>query len=89
MANHKSAIKRIRQNQKRRMRNKQVRSSMRTVVKSCAAALAGDDADAARESFRAAERSIRKAASKGVIPQRRADRTVSRLAHRLGSLTQS
>jgi small subunit ribosomal protein S20 len=85
LANHKSAVKRIRQNEKRRMRNKTVRTAMRTVVKRCRLALEGDDAAVAAESFRQAEASLRRAASKGIIPKARADRTVSRLAKRLNA----
>jgi small subunit ribosomal protein S20 len=67
LANHKSAQKRIRQSEKRRMHNKTIRTAMRTVVKNC----------------RTAERSLQRAASKGIIPKARADRAVSRLARRL------
>ncbi len=87
MANHKSAEKRIRQNEKRRMRNKSVRTAMRSVVKNCRTALEGSDAEEAREKFRAAERSLRRAASKGIIPKARVDRAVSRLAKRLNTLS--
>ena len=66
MANHKSALKRIRQSEKRRMRNKTIRTAMRTVVKNSRLALEGDDAEAAREKVQAAERSLRRAASKGI-----------------------
>ena len=86
MANHKSALKRIRQTEKRRQRNKQVRTGMRTVVKACRAALDAGNLEDAREKFRAAERSLRVAASKGVIPKPRANRRVSRLAKRLDAL---
>jgi small subunit ribosomal protein S20 len=86
LANHKSAEKRIRQSEKRRVHNKSIRTAMRTVVKTCRTALESDDAEAAREKFRAAERSLQQAASKGIIPKARADRTVSRLAKRLHSL---
>jgi small subunit ribosomal protein S20 len=86
LANHKSAVKRIRQNEKRRMRNKTVRTAMRTVVKQCRLALEGGDSLVAAESVRDAEKSLRRAASKGIIPKARADRTVSRLAKRLNAL---
>ncbi len=82
MANHKSALKRIRQSHKRQARNTNVRSRMRTIVKKFKLALAAGDADAG-EKLRAAEREIRKAATKGIIPARRASRTVSRLAKSL------
>ena len=87
MANHKSAVKRIRQSEKRQLRNKNVRTAMRTVVKNCKVSLEGSDAEAAAEKFRAAERSLRQAASRGIIPKARADRTVSRLAKRLNALS--
>ena len=84
MANHKSALKRIRQSRRRRDRNTDIRSRMRTIVKNFRKALAEGD-DTTGEKFRAAEREIRKAASKGLLPARRASRTVSRLAKRLGA----
>jgi small subunit ribosomal protein S20 len=86
LANHKSAVKRIRQSEKRRLHNKSIRTAMRTVVKQGRIALEGDDAEAAKEKVRAAEASLRRAASKGIIPKKRADRTVSRLNKRLNSL---
>jgi small subunit ribosomal protein S20 len=86
LAHHKSAIKRIRQTQKRRRRNRHVRSETRTVVKSCRSALASGDPEAASEKFRLAERALRRAASKGVIPKARAERSVSRLAKKLNAL---
>ena len=69
MANHKSAEKRIRQNEKRRLRNKRIRTAMRTVVKNCRTALEGSDVEDARAKFIAAERSLRRAASKGIVPK--------------------
>lgn len=87
MANHKSAEKRIRQNEKRRMANKRIRTAMRSVVKNCNTALESGDADDAKQKFRAAERSLRQTASKGIIPKTRADRAVSRLAKRLNALS--
>ena len=84
MANHKSALKRIRQSRKRHARNTNVRSRMRTIVKKFKQSLAAGDADAG-ERLRAAEREIRKAATKGIIPARRASRTVSRLAKSLNA----
>ena len=88
MANHKSAVKRIRQTAKRRERNRHVRSGMRTVVKRFRQALETGDREDAAAKFALAERTIRKAASKGVIPQRRADRSISRLAKRLNAVGQ-
>jgi len=89
LANHKSAVKRIRQTERRRERNRHVRSGMRSAVKRFRQAVEAEDRDDAAAQFTLVERTIRKAASKGLIPQRRADRSISRLAKRLGALTQS
>lgn len=80
MAQHKSASKRARQSQKRRDRNRRVRSALKSAIKKVRGALAAGDASAARQALPAAESLIRRAASKGVIPKRRADRQVARLA---------
>ncbi len=80
MANHKSAEKRSRQARVRRDRNRQVMSRVRTVVKGARKAIESGDAEAARSRLRDAERELRKAASKGVLPKRRASRSVARLA---------
>jgi len=86
LANHKSALKRIRQSERRRKRNQHIRSGMRSEVKSFRQALEAGDAALAGERFTLAEKSIRRAASKGVIPRQRADRKVSRLAKALNGL---
>ena len=76
MANIKSAMKRNRQNEKRRLRNKQVSSQMKTYTKR-ALESAGTDDEA--ESMRLAHKYIDKAASKGVIHANAASRKKSRL----------
>jgi small subunit ribosomal protein S20 len=78
LARHKSAQKRARQDVKRRERNRTLRSRTRGVVKTLRADL---EAGAAGldEKLREAESALRRAASKGVIPKRRASRQVSRL----------
>ena len=86
MANHKSALKRARQSIVRNKRNTHIKSTMRTHVKHFRAAVAAGDAADAAEKLRAAEKAIRQAASKGVIPKRRASRSVSRLSKQLGAL---
>ena len=86
MANHKSALKRSRQSETRRKRNQHVRTQMRTMVKRCREAFEAGDASRAADAFKVAEREIRRAASKGVIPKQRADRSVSRLAKRLNAV---
>jgi small subunit ribosomal protein S20 len=78
LARHKSAQKRARQDLKRRERNRAIRAKTRSVVKS----LHGEiDAGAKglEAKLREAEGALRRAASKGIIPKRRASRLVSRL----------
>ncbi|MGH0034335.1 MAG: 30S ribosomal protein S20 [Myxococcota bacterium] len=84
MAHHKSALKRVRQDAKRRARNREVLGRMRTHVKQFRAALESGD-PAAAEKLRSAESVIRRAASKGVIPSRRASRHVARLTRALNA----
>ncbi len=80
MANIRSQIKRNRQNEKRRVRNKAVRSELRTRVK--AAEAGGEHAD---EALRVAMKTIDKAAAKGVIHKNEASRRKSRLQKRVAA----
>jgi small subunit ribosomal protein S20 len=78
MANIKSQIKRNRQNDVRRVRNKAVMSDLKTAIKKVnAAAEAGDPTD---DLYRRAQKKIDKAVSKGVIKPQTAARRKSRLA---------
>ncbi len=79
MANIKSQIKRNRTNEAARERNKAVRSEVKTRVKHAEAAIA-EGAENADELFRAAVKSIDKAATKGVFHKNAAARRKSRLA---------
>ncbi len=88
MANHPSAEKRNRQRIKRTLRNRAVKSSVRTHVKNVRALIEAKDAKAAKEALKAATIAIDKASSKGVIAKETASRTVSRLSaqvHKLGA----
>jgi small subunit ribosomal protein S20 len=78
VANIKSQIKRNRQNEKRRLRNKAVRSEMKTRTKKIDLALASGEGDL-DELTRSAIKSIDKAASKGIIHKNQAARRKSRL----------
>jgi len=84
VANIKSQIKRNRQNEKRRVRNKTVRSELRTRTKSAVAA-AESGAENAAEAERLAMKRIDKAAQKGVIHKNAAARRKSRLAKRVAA----
>jgi small subunit ribosomal protein S20 len=86
LAHHKSAKKRARQTLKRRARNRHVRTGLAGAVKTARTAIAGGEADAASTALRDAERSLRKAASKGVISKKQASRRVGRLAKRVDAL---
>lgn len=79
MANHKSAKKRIRQNEKRRLRNRYWRSTMRTSIRNVRTAVADGNVDQARERLQVAIRMIGKVRSKGIIHRNQASRRISRL----------
>ena len=78
MAHHKSALKRIKQNEKRRLRNKAVSTRVKSVTKAVRVAVAQDQ-DNVDQLLVHAISTINKAASKGVIPKRRASRKIGRL----------
>ena len=87
MANHPSAEKRNRQRLKRALRNRAVKSAVRTHVKSVRAAVEAKDPKAAKEALARATVILDKAATKGVLMHKTASRHVSRLAsqvHKLG-----
>ena len=85
MANIKSQIKRNRQNEIRRQRNKAERSTLKTKVKKFLSAVDSGDQETAQTAYRETARSLDKAASKGVIHKNKAANTKSRLARKLSS----
>ena len=87
MANHKSAIKRIKQNRKRNERNTHIKSTLKTFIKRVREAAAEKDAVAAREALGAAIPVIDGAASKGVIHRSTASRNVSRLTRLVNTIS--
>ena len=88
MANIKSQIKRNRQNEKRRLRNKSVRAEMRTRTKSAVAAAETGTEDSA-ELLRQAVKRIDKAAAQGVIHKNAAANHKSRLVRRIAAIEAS
>lgn len=88
MANHKSALKRLKQNEKKNERNKHIRSTLRTFIKRVREAVAVKDAAVAKEALEAAIPVIDSAASKGVIHSSNASRSVSRLTRLVNTLGQ-
>ena len=80
MANHKSAIKRARQNELRHLRNKSVKTRIKTIVKDIrSAATAATSSEDMSAKINAAQSAIDKASKKSVIHKRTAARKISRL----------
>jgi small subunit ribosomal protein S20 len=86
VANIKSQIKRNRQNEKRRMRNKSVKSSLKTVVRKFNETAATGDGEAATILLRDASRKLDQAVSKGVIHKNQAANRKSAIAKRLAAI---
>ena len=87
MANIRSAIKRMRQNEKRRLRNRRIRSRMRTFVRNANALIVNGDKAEAETSVRAAVRELDRAAQKGIIHPNNAARRKSRLMEKFNALS--
>ncbi|MBL8930915.1 MAG: 30S ribosomal protein S20 [Kineosporiaceae bacterium] len=86
MANIKSQIKRIETNEKRRLRNKAVKSELKTAVRAFREAAAAGDAAAAGTALATASRKLDKAASKGVIHRNQAANRKSAMAKKAATL---
>lgn len=86
MANTKSAIKRMRQNEKRRLHNRFFKSQTRTSVKKARLSYAEGDVEAARSATVTAIKALDKAAEKGIIHKNNASRRKSRLMKHLNAL---
>jgi len=86
VANHASAKKRIRQTLKRTVRNKTIRTHVRTLVKRVRTAIESGDASAAKEALPAAIRRIDMAVSKGIFHRKTGSRYISRLTQRVAGL---
>ena len=69
MANKQSAIKRIRQNEKRRLRNRHYRGGARTFINNAREAIESGNLENAREATQIAVKALDKAAQKGVLPR--------------------
>ena len=85
MANIKSQIKRNKQNEKRRLRNKAVKSSLKTAIRKFNEAAATADGELATTLLRDASRKLDKAVSKGVIHKNQAANRKSAISKRLAS----
>ena len=79
MANHKSALKRARQNEDRRLRNKSSKSRIKGLIKEVRTAAGENTAESAADKLNTVKSAIDKAAKKGVIHKKTAARKISRL----------
>ncbi|GAA1738161.1 30S ribosomal protein S20 [Isoptericola hypogeus] len=86
MANIKSQIKRIKTNEKARLRNKAVKSELKTYVRNVRKAVAAGDKEAATTALQAASRKLDKAVSKGVIHANQAANRKSAIAKSVDAL---
>ncbi|RKN45641.1 30S ribosomal protein S20 [Streptomyces hoynatensis] len=88
MANIKSQIKRIKTNEKARLRNQSVKSEVKTAVRKAREAVAAGDYEAAEAARRVAARKLDKAVSKGVLHKNNAANKKSALALQVNALRQ-
>ena len=86
MANIKSQIKRIKTNEKRTLRNRAVKSELRTWIRKFREAADAGDKDKAQELLRTATRKLDKAVTKGVIHKNQAANKKSKLAKKVNAL---
>ena len=86
MATHQSAIKRSKQNEKRRLRSISIKSNVKTEIKSVVRALETRDIEQSKAALTKAIPVITKAAAKGVFHKKTASRKISRLTKKMNTL---
>jgi len=89
LANHKSALKRAKQNEIQRIQNKGYKTKVKKAVKEVRTAIVENTPEQARETLDKAVSIIQKSASKGVIHKNQAARKVSRLTLQVNKLSES
>jgi len=87
LANHKSAIKRARQNEKRRLRNKSSKTRIKNIVKGVRQTVSEKSNEAALSELDIAKSIIDNAAKKGVIHRKTASRKISRLSRLVNTIS--
>jgi small subunit ribosomal protein S20 len=80
VANHPSALKRHRQSEKRRLRNRGIKTKLKNLVRQVREAVATPNAEASTKGLAVAARALDKAVAKGVLHRNNASRRISRLA---------
>lgn len=86
MANIKSAIKRIRSGERKRMRNKPIRSALKTYVRAANTQIGAGNDDMSADAVVRAISALDKAANKGIIHRNQAARRKSRLMSKLNKM---
>ena len=86
MANNKSQKKRIRTNERARLRNQAIKSALRTDIRAFREAAEAGDKEKATEALRVASRALDKAVSKGVIHKNQAANKKSAMAQQTNAL---
>ncbi len=86
MANIKSALKRIRSSERKRVRNKPIRTALKTYVRSAQAQISANDEDAAASAVVHAISALDKAANKGIIHRNQAARRKARIMARFNKI---
>jgi small subunit ribosomal protein S20 len=89
VANHKSAKKRARQTLKRTARNRHICSGVKSATRKVRVAVDAGDSEKSGDALKNAEAVLRRAASKGAIPKKRASRQISRLTKSRNQLASS
>lgn len=87
MPNIKSAIKRVKTNEKRRLQNAAQKSNLRSAIKSVETAAVSNDVENAKNALLIATKKLDKAASKGLIHKNAAARKKSRLTKKINALS--
>lgn len=86
---HKSTIRRARQSERRRLRNRSTLSAVKSVVRKVQDALGAKNSDEAKASLRLATAALAKAVTKGVLKPNTASRRISRLTRRVNAISAS
>jgi small subunit ribosomal protein S20 len=87
LADHPSVVKRHQQSLKRRTRNIEVKSKLRTLVKRARQAIETNNKETASAQLRAVDKELGKAVSKGIIKRNTASRWLSRLSRSAGRIS--
>lgn len=87
MANHKSALKRAKQNEVKRLRNKSFKTRIKKTVKEVRTAISANSQEQAQQNLIKAVSIIQKTTSKGIIHKNQAARKISRLARQVNNIS--